>query len=164
MIAARRLLLAAPLWLAASRLAAQSVWYAVRSADHSFIVDMPGEPVYKVLGASHSYSLESGSLSFVAQAAPPPTSSDASDPRRVLQGLLDERAGRLQGGRWAQSDWRSVQGTAAVESVGILAAGQTLRQLMTLRDRRLVTLACLGPADAVRGREANRFFASLRFP
>jgi hypothetical protein len=42
--------------------------------------------------------------------------------------------------------------------------GRLLRQLVVLRGQRIVSLACLGPADAVRGPDAERFFASLRFP
>ena len=29
--------------------APQSIWYAVRGPDNAFIVDMPGEPVYKLI-------------------------------------------------------------------------------------------------------------------
>jgi hypothetical protein len=161
------------LLLAAPPAFGQSVWYAVRGADRSFIVDMPGEPTYKVIDAvsstgtryaNHSYSLNSGRLSFVAQASLVPTGIDVSDPRRALQAVLDERAPRLDGGKWSRVDWRQVQGLPAVESVGAVQGGRMLRQLVVLRDRRIVSLACLGAADAVRSAEAERFFASLRFP
>jgi len=60
---ARRAFVALPLVLAAGAPAAQaqlkqppppsqapqSVWYAVRGPDNAFIVDMPGEPVYKLI-------------------------------------------------------------------------------------------------------------------
>ena len=49
MTVVRRALLALLPAMASSRALAQSVWYAVRGADHSFIVDMPGEPVYKLI-------------------------------------------------------------------------------------------------------------------
>jgi hypothetical protein len=49
MILGRRAFAALPLAMAAGEAAAQSTWYAVRGPDHSFIVDMPGEPVYKVI-------------------------------------------------------------------------------------------------------------------
>jgi hypothetical protein len=167
----RRAVLALP--LLASPTLAQSVWYAVRGADHSFIVDMPGEPLYKVIDAvssggvryaNHSYSLDSGRLSFVAQTALYPAGIDVSDSRRALQALLDERASRLEGGKWTRVDWRGVQGAPAVESVGPVQGGRRLRELVVLRGRRIVSLACLGPADALHGPEAERFFASLRFP
>ena len=48
----RRSLLVLPLAMTAARVVAQSVWYAVRGADRSFIVDMPGEPVYKLIDAT----------------------------------------------------------------------------------------------------------------
>jgi hypothetical protein len=167
----RRAVFALP--LLAEPALAQSVWYAVRGADRSFIVDMPGEPVYKVIDAAspagvryanHSYSLDTGRLSFAVQTALYPSGIDVSDSRRALQALLDDRATRLDGGRWTRVDWRQVQGLPAVESVGAVQGGRLLRQLEVLRGRRLVSLACLGSADAVRGPEAERFFASLRFP
>jgi hypothetical protein len=168
----RRCVLALPLVIAAPALA-QSVWYAVRGVDRSFIVDMPGEPTYKVIDvtspagvryANHSYSLETGRLSFVAQTALYPSGIDVSDSRRTLQAVLDDRATRLEGGKWTRVDWRQVQGLSAVESLGAVQGGRLLRQLEVLRGRRIVSLACLGLADAVRGPEAERFLASLRFP
>jgi hypothetical protein len=144
----------------------------VRGVDRSFIVDMPGEPVYKMIDATsrsggryvvHSYSLEARGLSFVAQTTVPPD-VDVADPRRALQAILDERAARLEGGKWGRVDWRQVQGAPAVESTGGVQGGSLLRQLVLLRGPRLVSLACLGPSQAVRGADAERFFASLRFP
>jgi hypothetical protein len=37
-----------------------------------------------------------------------------------------------------------------------------LRQLVLLKGRRYVSLACLGPADSLRTPEVERFFKSLR--
>src|SRR5262245_10510711 len=80
-----------------------ATWYAVRGVDRSFVVDMPGEPAYKVIDtaspggvryAIHSYSLDTGRLSFVAQTALYPSGIDLSDSRRALQALLDDRATR----------------------------------------------------------------------
>lgn len=153
--------------------AGQSVWYAVRGADHAFIVDMPGEPVYKAINAvsraggrytNHSYSLETARLSFVAQSALPSPDIALGDPRRALQAILDERAARLAGGKWSRIDWRQVQGSAAVESIGAVDGAHVLRQLVVVHGPRVVSLACLGAADAVHGADAERFFASLRFP
>jgi hypothetical protein len=39
-----------------------------------------------------------------------------------------------------------------------------LRQLVVLRGPRIAPLTCLGPADVLRNAEADRFFASSRFP
>lgn len=167
----RRAILALP--LSAAPALGQSVWYAVRGVDHSFIVDMPGEPLYKVIDAAsstgqryanHSYSLESARLSFVAQTSLSPAGIDTSDARRALQAVLDERAARLEGGKWTRVDWRQVQGMPAVESTGPVQGGRVLRQLVVLRGSRIVSLASLGQADAVRGPDAERFFQSLRFP
>jgi len=161
-----------PLALAAGEGLAQSTWYAVRGPDRSFIVDMPGEPVYKVIDtqspggarfAYHSYSLELGQMSFVAQTALYPADVDVRQPRRNLQAVLDDRAQRLAGGRWTSVDWRDVLGASAVESVGSVPDGRILRQLVLLRGRRYVSLACLAPASALRSPEAERFFGSLRF-
>lgn len=167
----RRAFAALPVLVAASGTAAQSTWYAVRGPDRSFIVDMPGEPIYKVIDtqspgggafAYHSYSLEYRRLSFVAQTALYPADVDVRQPRLNLQSVLDDRAQRLAGGKWTSVDWRDVQGAPAVESVGSVAGGNVLRQLVLLKGRRYVSLACLAPADALRTPEADRFFRSLR--
>jgi len=190
MTLARRTLLALPPALMANEAAAQlqappaqtpplapsqnpsSVWYAVRGPDHSFVVDMPGEPVYKVIDttapgggrfAYHSYSLEYRRLSFVVQTVVYPADVDVRQPRMILQAVLDERAQRLAGGKWTKIDWRDVQGASAAESLGPVSGGNVLRQLVVLRGRRLVSLACLGPAEALRSPEVERFFLSLRF-
>ena len=157
--------------MAASRAAAQSVWYAVRGVDNSFIVDMPGEPVYKLIDTVspggtpfvyHSYSLDYRRLAFVAQTALYPADVDVRQPRLNLQSVLDERAQRLAGGKWTKIDWREVQGVSAADSVGPIEGGSVLRQLVLLKGRRYVSLACLAPADALRTPEAERFFQSLR--
>ena len=151
--------------------APQTVWYAVRGADRSFVVDMPGEPVYKVLDTRspsgtpfvyHSYSLEFRRLSFVAQTALYPADVDVRQPRLNLQAILDDRAQRLAGGKWSKIDWRDVQGVPAADSVGSVPGGNVLRQLVLLKGRRYVSLAYLAPADALRTPEADRFFGSLR--
>jgi predicted secreted Zn-dependent protease len=167
----RRALAALPAAMAASEVFAQSTWYAVRGVDHSFIVDMPGEPIYKVIDtrtpagtafAYHSYSLEYRRLSFVAQTALYPADVDVRQPRLNLQSVLDDRAQRLAGGKWTSVEWRDVQGVPAAESVGSVQGGSVLRQLVVLKGRRYVSLAYLAPADALRTPEAERFFKSLR--
>lgn len=151
--------------------APQSVWYAVRGPDSSFIVDMPGEPLYKLIDTVspggtkfvyHSYSLDDRRLSFVAQTALYPADVDVRQPKLNLQSVLDDRAQRLAGGKWTKIDWREVSGAPAAESIGSVAGGSMLRQLVLLKGRRYVSLACLGPADALRTPEVERFFRSLR--
>ena len=167
----RALTILLPLTVAATA-AAQSTWYAVRGPDHSFIVDMPGEPVYKVIDtrspggtafAYHSYSLEYGRVSFVAQTALLPADIDVRQPKTYLQSVLDDRAQRLVGGKWTSVEWRNVLGVVAADSLGSVQGGNVLRQLVLLRASRFISLACLGPPDAVRAPEAERFFKSLRF-
>jgi hypothetical protein len=152
--------------------APQSVWYAVRGVDNSFIVDMPGEPVYKLIDTVspggtpfvyHSYSLDDRRLAFVAQTALYPADVDVRQPKLNLQAVLDDRAQRLAGGKWTKIDWRQMSGAPAAESIGSVAGGNVLRQLVLLNGRRYVSLACLAPAaDALRTPEAERFFKSLR--
>src|SRR5216683_5493987 len=151
--------------------APQSVWYAVRGVDNSFIVDMPGEPVYKLIDTAspggtpfvyHSYSLDYRRLAFVAQTALYPADVDVRQPRLNLQSVLDDRARRLAGGKWTKIDWREVQGAPAADSVGPVPGGSVLRQLVLLKGRRTISLAYLAPADALRTPEAARFFQSLR--
>ena len=172
MTLSRRVLLALPFAGLATQAVAQATWYAVRGVDHSFIVDMPGEPTYKVIDtqspggaafAYHSYSLELGGLSFVAQTALYPADVDVSQPRQNLQSALDDRAQRLAGAKWTSVDWRTVLGAPAVESVGSIQGGNLLRQLVLLKGRRYVSLAYLAPANQLRTPQADRFFGSLRF-
>src|SRR5712671_8162405 len=130
MTLARRGFVALPLVLAAAAAQAQlkqppppsqapqSVWYAVRGTDNAFIVDMPGEPVYKLIDTVspggtkfvyHSYSLDYRRLAFVAQTALYPADVDVRQPRLNLQSVLDDRAQRLQGGKWTSVEWRDLQ-------------------------------------------------------
>ncbi|MGQ3297227.1 hypothetical protein [Reyranella sp.] len=172
MSARRRAFLALPVVLLAADAAAQSAsWFPVEGADKSFFVEMPGAPVYKVLDTVspggtpfvyHSYSLEYRRLSFVAQSALYPADVDVRQPKLNLQSALDDRAQRLAGGKWTSVDWKTVQGAPAVESIGPLAGGNALRQLVLLKGSRYVSLGYLAPADAMRAPEAERFFRSLR--
>ncbi len=172
MIRYRRSLLALPVVLLAADAAAQSAsWFPLEGADKSFFVEMPGAPVYKVLDTVsaggtpfvyHSYSLEYRRLSFVAQSALYPADVDVRQPKTNLQTALDDRAQRLAGAKWTSVDWKTVQGAPAVESIGPLAGGNALRQLVLLKGRRYVSLGYLAPADAMRAPEAERFFRSLR--
>lgn len=171
MTLSRRLFAALPLAAVAGEAVAQSTWYAVRGPDHAFVVDMPGEPVYKVIDtaspggtafAYHSYSLDYQKLSFVAQTALYPADVDVSQPRLNLQSALADRAQRLAGGKWTSIEYRDVQGATAAESLGSVQGGNVLRQLILLKGRRTVSLACLGRSDAVRAPVAERFFKSLR--
>ena len=172
MSASRRSFLALPVVLLAADAAAQSAsWFPLEGADKSFFVEMPGAPVYKVLDAVsaggtpfayHSYSLDYRRLAFVAQSALYPADVDVRQPKLNLQTALDDRAQRLAGAKWTSVDWKTVQGAPAVESIGPLAGGNALRQLVLLKGRRYVSLGYLAPADAMRAPEAERFFRSLR--
>ena len=102
--------------------APQSIWYAVRGPDNAFIVDMPGEPVYKLIDTVspggtkfvyHSYSLDYRGLSFAAQTALYPAVVDVRQPKLNLQSVLDDRAQRLAGARSTRIDWRDVSGAPA---------------------------------------------------
>lgn len=167
----RSMVVLATTLVAGSASAQTATWFPLQDADKSFFVEMPGAPVYKVIDTVsaagtpfvyHSYSVEYRRLSFVAQSALFPADVDVRRPRTVLQSALEDRAQRLSGGKWSQVDWKQVQGAPAVESVGPLAGGNALRQLVLLKGRRYVSLGYLGPADAMRAPEAQRFFASLR--
>src|SRR5260370_2925807 len=146
--------------------AAQSVWCAVRGVDNSFIVDMPGEPVYKLMDTAapggrslvyHSYSVDYRRLAFVAQTALYPADVDVRQPKLNLQSVLDDRAQRLAGGKWTRIDWREVSGASAAESIGSIAGGGMLRQFVLLKGRRYVSLACPGPPEAPPTPEPQRF-------
>ncbi len=167
----RRALALLPLAALPFGAAARSTWYAVRGPGKVFIVDMPAEPVYKVVDTTspagtrfdtHSYSLDHGGLSFAAQAATLPADIDLGNPRAWLQAVLDDRAQRLSGGRWSRVEWRDLQGVPVADATGSVADGRQLRQLVLLRGRLTVSLACLGPAAQMRTQTVERFFSSLR--
>jgi hypothetical protein len=155
---------------AQGRLAVPQRWVAVKVEDNAFTVEMPGIPDHKVLNdvsargtpfVLHSYSLEAGGNSYLAQTALYPADVDSrQEPRRVLQAALDTRARQLAGGKWSRTDWREIGGATAVDSAGALANGSQVRQLSLLKQRRFVSLAFMGPTVA--GPEAERFFKSLK--
>ena len=170
----RRGLLAVPALFVAGGVRAQlklpTSWYAVQVEDNAFTVQMPGIPDHRVVSdvsargtafALHSYSMELGGQSFVVQSAlyPPDV---VAQPRTILQAALADRAQRLDGGKWSQTDWRDIQGAPAAESTGPAKGGYAVRQLVLLKGRRFGSLAFLGPAASVRGPDAERFFKSLK--
>ncbi len=173
----RRVFLAAPLLAATGSAQAQKklemplTWYGVRVEDNAFTVEMPGIPDHRVVNdvsargtafQLHSYSLETGGYSYVAQTALYPADVDITQPRLILQASLNGRVQQLVGRQWTKTDWRQVAGAAAVESVGAVAGGNGLRQLTLLKERRFVSLAFLGNAAGATGVEAERFFKSLK--
>ena len=141
-------------------------WYAVQVADDA-TVELPGVPDHRIVNDAsargtaftlHSYSLEAGGASFVVQTALYPADVDVSDPRRILQAALDDRARVLEAGKWSKVDWRGT----AVDSTGLVKGGSALRQLVLLKGRRLVSLAFMGPTASTGGAEAERFLKSLK--
>lgn len=182
MTLSRRVFLAAPLLApslltfagsarAQKKLEMPLTWYGVRVEDNAFTVEMPGIPDHRIVNdvsargtafSLHSYSLEVGGYSYVAQTALYPADVDVTQPRAILQAALNGRVQQLAGRKWTKVDWREIAGAAAVESVGTLAGGNALRQLTLLKDRRFVSLAFLGNAAGATGVEAERFFKSLK--
>ena len=174
----RRALLALPGLFLASSVRAQLQkpplvvplkWYVVKVEDDAFTVEMPGIPDHRVINDKtargvpfvlHSYSLDIGGYSYVAQTALYPQDVDVTQPRRILQAALDGRALQLASRKWNSVQWREIDGAAAAESMGVLRGGSMLRQLVVLKERRLVSLAFLGVAVDVM--EANRFIRSLK--
>jgi hypothetical protein len=141
----------------------------VQVDENAFSVQMPGIPDHRVISDAsargtafslHSYSLESGGFSYLAQTALYPTDVDVTQPRRLLQASLDDRAAQLASRKWDRTDWREIDAGATVESVGTVRVGTVLRQLSLLKERRFVSLAFLGAS--VTGPEADRFFKSLK--
>ena len=144
-------------------------WYAVKVEDNAFTVEMPGIPDHRVVNDKsargtpfvlHSYSLEAGGFSYVAQTALYPRDVDVSQPRRILQAALDGRTQQLVGRKWSSVQWREADGATAADSTGTLSGGSMLRQLVLLKGSRFVSLAFLGAS--VTTPEADRFFKSLK--
>ncbi|HTR83540.1 MAG TPA: hypothetical protein VMI56_03605 [Reyranella sp.] len=175
----RRLLCVAPLLALTHPVRAQQQkriviplqWYGVKVEDNAFTVEMPGVPDHRILNdrsargtpfALHSYSLDVGGYSYVAQTALYPADVDTAQPRRLLQTALDDRAQPLVGRKWARTDWREIGGASAVDSIGLLPRDNGLRQLVLLKEHRFVSLAFMGSAGGMTGVEANRFFGSLK--
>ena len=154
---------------AQKRLEIPSKWYGVQAVDSAFTVEMPGVPDHRLINdvsargtpfVLHSYSLDYGGNSYVAQTALYPADVDTRQPKVVLQTALDDRAQRLSSRTWSTTDWRAIDGATAVESTGMLTNGQQLRQLSLLKGQRFVSLAFLG--SNVTGPDADRFFRSLK--
>jgi len=146
-------------------------WYLVQGVDDAFSVEMPGIPDHRIVNdasargtafALHSYSLELGGYSYVAQTALYPPDVDTTQPRRLIQAALDDRAKVLETRKWSKVDWREMLGAAAAESTGPLNGGNALRQLVLLKQQRFVSLAFMGAAASMTGFEAERFFKSLK--
>jgi hypothetical protein len=168
-------LIALPMLAMAGRAQAQlkrpeiaPTWYRVQVEGDAFTVEMPDVPDHRLINdvsargtpfVLHSYSLDHGGSSFVAQTALYPADVDTRQPRTVLQAALDARAQKLAGGKWATTSWREIDGATAVESTGAVGGSQ-LRQLSALKGPRFISLAFLGPN--VTGPEADRFFRSLK--
>ncbi len=137
----------------------------------AFTVEMPGIPDHRTVNdasargtafALHSYSLEAGGYSYVAQTALYPPDVDTTQPRRLLQVALNDRAKVLETRKWSKVEWREIRAGAAAESTGPLTGGNALRQLVLLKEQRFVSLAVMGPAASMTGVEADRFFKSLK--
>jgi hypothetical protein len=161
------MLLPSPAW-AQKRLEIPAKWYAVQADDNAFTVEMPDIPDHRLINDAsargtafvlHSYSLDHGGNSYVAQTALYPADVDTRQPRTVLQAALTARAQRLAGGKWSTTSWREIDGAAAVDSTGAVGTNR-LRQLAVLKERRFISLAFLGPS--VTSPEAERFFRSLK--
>lgn len=144
-------------------------WYGVQVVDNAFVVEMPGVPDHRIINDSsargaafalHSYSLDAGGNSYVAQTALYPQDVDTTQPKILLQAALDDRAQQLVGHKWRKIEWHLIDDGASVESIGSLPNGQMLRQLVLLKEHRFVSLAFMGAN--VTGPEANRFFNSLK--
>ena len=121
-------------------------WYVVQVDGDAFTVEMPGIPDHRIVNdvsargtafVLHSYSLEAGGYSYVVQTALYPADVDVSQPRRLLQAALDDRAKVLETRKWSKVDWRDIAGATAADSTGPLKGGNALRQLVLLKGRRL---------------------------
>ena len=172
----RRLLIALPVLAVMGPARAQlkrpeiaPTWYRVQVEGDAFTVDMPDVPDHRLINdvtargtpfVLHSYSLDQGGNSYVAQTAIYPADVDTRQPKAVLQAALDARAQKLAGGKWSSTNWREIDGATAVDSTGALANGGQLRQLSALKGQRFTSLAFLGPN--VTGPDADRFFRSLK--
>ena len=149
---------------AQNKLLVPITWYGVRVEDNAFTVEMPGVPDHRIVNdvsargtpfQLHSYSLEVGGHSYVAQTALYPADVDVSQPRAILQAALAGRVQQLIGRQWTRTDWREISGATAVESIGALAGGNALRQVNLLKARRFVSLGFSPPATPLRSSSAR---------
>jgi len=156
----RGFVLALPALALAASAGAQVLWLKVEGPDRAFTVEMPGTPEYKIVAQLHTYSLVRGPIEFVMQSV---EVGYTAPPREILQAALDGAAPHLTGGRWQRVEWREVNGAPAADAVGVMPDGRALRNLLAIRNRRLVSLGLRGPTGTTRFPDAERFFNSLRF-
>ena len=144
----------------------------MRGADNSFIVEMPGEPVYKVIDttiaargtafAYHSYSLEYRRLSFVAQTALYPADVDVRQPGSTCSPCSTTARSASPAANGPASTGATCRARRPSNWSAPCAAAACCASSSLLKGRRFVSLAYLAPADAMRTPEAERFFKSLR--
>ncbi len=170
-LAASALPVTANAWAQQRPLVIPTKWFAIQLEAAAATVEMPGVPDHRVVNdwsargtvfPLHSYSLEIGGYSYVAQTALYPSDVDATRPRAIVQATLDGRAQQLVNGKWTKIEWRDVGGGTAADSLGGLKNGLALRQLVLVKDRRFVSLGFLGAPGGMTGVEAERFIKSLK--
>lgn len=146
-------------------------WQTLTGPDRSFSVAIPAAAAHtdktmSVAGSGETYNMsqdiaELGEAAYVINSAAYPGSVQVSDPRVNLQAGLDNAARGLNGGRWEEVNWKTVQGCTAVEAVG--SNGEyAVRNVSLMKGNRIIALTYAGPLGTERSKDANYFFESLR--
>jgi hypothetical protein len=161
--------LAALLALFAGAARAQESWQPF-TPPAGFTVELPASPAHSTQSLTSGsgepfvmdqYVVDKGAAAFVVQTAVYPPSVDVSVPKRNLEGAIAGSSKELDGGKWQEQNWRSVQGASAVELFGVKGI-YAMRQLYVMDGRRMIVLTYAGPSGSSRGGDATRFIQSLR--
>ena len=147
-----------------SKLDISTKWYAVQVEDNAFTVEMPGIPDHRAdqrrLGARHglraAFLQPRKRRQFLrgADRALSGRRRHAPAATRPAGGARWPRAEAREAASGSSTDWREIDGAAAVELTGALARRQrSCASSSLLKGRRFVSLAFLGPSvDRPRGR------------
>jgi hypothetical protein len=153
---------------AASYFFMASSWQTVVGPEGSFTVEMPGKPAYvrKDMKTDsgepivmHRYTVEAGGASYMVQSTSFADSADLSDPKPILQSLIEHAAELLSGGKWSSVNWVKHYGLIAVNAYGT-ANGDDVQNFEMIHGRQLLLLSYKGPNS--HSSDPIRFFASLK--
>ena len=147
---------------------AQDAWRTQPGPETRFTVEMPSAPQYKQVpvatpsGAKygiHQYALKDGDQYYLVQAMVYPAEVKMQAPRTLVQAGLDQEAGKLDGGKWANVIWSTPQESTAVDADGIKGP-HDVRFYSTLKGRLQLVLIYAGPRGTARGRAIDSAIAS----
>jgi hypothetical protein len=165
------LLLAVAALLGSSQARTQDGWRTIEGPERSFVVEMPAQPTYQTTPLQtpagptftlHSYKLTAGSEQFGVQTYLLQPPFEVSQPRTLLQKLVDGAATALVGQKWQKTEWLDMPNITAIATTGSGPDGQMLRGLFAIKGSRVFVLMFGGPPGSEVGANAERFYKSFQ--